>query len=102
DGIRCRNVTGVQTCALPISLSRKGTQFLFRILWPHPLVLLALFVCSLLIHSQATYPVLPLFNAGARTAGSEKACCTQRSGDVVRSEERRVGKGGGSRWWRHS
>src|SRR5207249_8960154 len=31
DGIRGRNVTGVQTCALPISSSRTGSLQLFRV-----------------------------------------------------------------------
>src|SRR5207249_7632520 len=68
DGIRDRNVTGVQTCALPISFPRVSP------LWMHTTNRYSVGIC---IHAAAT--------AAATTT-------------KTRSEERRVGKEWRTRW----
>src|SRR5438094_8735232 len=86
DGIRDRTVTGVQTCALPISL-------------------IALFV------GDETALELRIDEVDLLVGVTEKLLLRLRDGDVadgdghaaargVRSEERRVGKEGRSRWAR--
>src|SRR5699024_12096775 len=69
DGIRDRNVTGVQTCALPISAVLSCPNYL-----------------------PFTVPS-SLFPQGRNTSSSPPA------GSTGRSEERRVGKEGRARWW---
>src|SRR5438128_12275888 len=64
DGIRCATVTGVQTCALPISASRR-------------------------MAAPAT-PALP-FGVTPGDSSSRSVTCRPLSGNS-RSEERRVGK----------
>src|SRR5207249_8795200 len=71
DGIRDRNVTGVQTCALPIS---------------EPAACAAPFLCCFLA-SIAARVRLPYFCSISRNRGRTE-----------RSEERRVGKECRSRW----
>src|SRR5690625_6239145 len=78
DGIRCVYVTGVQTCALPISTDRAGS--------PRPERVLRL---------QGWWPTAKAPRAVPRqlvgtSAAQALACCSP-----VRSEERRGGKGGG-------
>src|SRR5437868_15400687 len=77
DGIRDRNVTGVQTCALPISLGPALKTYIFSML-----ALAATFVFTGIGYAQQTAPV------NAHPASR-------------RSEERRVGKECRSRWWPH-
>src|SRR2546430_15656905 len=74
DGIRDLTVTGVQTCALPISLRREKS-------------------------SQARAP-RPTTSAlfGGRLFGGQERGIAARSRGVDRSEERRVGKECRSRW----
>src|SRR5207245_8661654 len=86
DGIRAATVTGVQTCALPISYAA-GTPAYFR--------------SSLEQAEQAARgaveafrpeeprPAAELVLAGLESLGRARA----------RSEERRVGRGGGRRLW---
>src|SRR5690349_22166427 len=81
DGIRDLYVTGVQTCALPISRCRYAAPWLSR--------------CFVQLAGLRTVREQLLSNAlgGAMSA--------RYSGIVysVRSEERRVGKECRSRWW---
>src|SRR5207249_6358840 len=78
DGIRDRNVTGVQTCALPIStrptLARARDRFsCVRLSLTFPPLICLFFIIQILIKSN-------------------------RSNHKPRSEERRVGKECRSRW----
>src|SRR5437868_15233774 len=85
DGIRDRNVTGVQTCALPISWGRT----VYSVARPS-------------VTRNAGWTEIQ--NKSGTTATSPQAAisargCTPRSSSspTVRSEERRVGKEGRSR-----
>src|SRR5690554_7561845 len=88
DGIRDADVTGVQTCALPISFKdNREAPLCIRV--------------EFLQRVQATLKAAKqhLFDAtglghGLTEMVSRLACC----GGVVRSEERRVGKECRSRW----
>src|SRR5207249_7668311 len=89
DGIRDRNVTGVQTCALPISDRRgeahqSGSPGRRR---PRR------------VHLGGARPAAR--RAAYRGGGSERDELRgdERDGNGPRSEERRVGKEGGSRGW---
>src|SRR5699024_11949333 len=82
DGIRDRNVTGVQTCALPISSEYKGVQVdplsLVRRIWSH-------------LQSQ------PDGDLGLKvdsTTSPVRIGTKSEDVEFTRSEERRVGKGG--------
>src|SRR5437879_9546787 len=75
DGIRDTSVTGVQTCALPISLVQKSEEMGFK---------------TMLLLGGSEINSL-FFNAGL----VDELWLT-----VERSEERRVGKECRSRWWR--
>src|SRR5699024_12169281 len=84
DGIRDRNVTGVQTCALPISCGFVLCACLRR--WPLP--------------GDSPAGVGPVWGRSAAflcllAAASVIGCCVVVG---VRSEERRVGKGWRGRW----
>src|SRR5207245_7368172 len=99
DGIRDATVTGVQTCALPISR---------KISWP----------CSQAAASTMALPcagtsiaLLALENWLNRAVALSRSAFTvfkrssrksrsRRAAEVLRSEERRVGKGGRGRWVR--
>src|SRR5207249_9656468 len=91
DGIRDRNVTGVQTCALPISGLRH----------PHatnlvggPALAGSSLRCLLLLRLPSRRPPSGLpFRVGL---GGARQC---RRPPPSRSEERRVGKEGSGRWW---
>src|SRR5690554_7582275 len=84
DGIRDADVTGVQTCALPILLVVAAAAGSF------PLLLLAFALSGA---GSAT-------NLQARFAATDLARPTHRGRDLsLRSEERRVGKECRSRWW---
>src|SRR5256885_11244545 len=85
DGIRDYKVTGVQTCALPIfilsSEKRRQAAVLHKNLrWARNV-------------RRATWPLGP---DGGRAFAT--AACRSFSLSTVRSEERRVGKEGRSRW----
>src|SRR5690606_39345349 len=92
DGIRDFHVTGVQTCALPISCGRPGRR---RMRWStHPLTE------ALMPHLSIAPILLPLLAACILLFLSERR---QRAKAAVslfatRSEERRVGKKCSSRW----
>src|SRR5699024_12166844 len=81
DGIRDRNVTGVQTCALPIS----GSMNL-------PMDKLIDHIEKIKTHQDK--PVVLVCNAGTNATAAGRQL--QEQG---RSEERRVGKEGRSGWW---
>src|SRR5699024_11637078 len=87
DGIRDRNVTGVQTCALPISFTRLGPEAFVSMM---SRVSLLSFSRSTAIRSSriASAPMPTLRPV------------TELSPIVSRSEERRVGKECRSRWLR--
>src|SRR5207249_9700650 len=89
DGIRARNVTGVQTCALPISL--QGAQ-------PGEKIVPGCAPCrgsaagcpgSSVSANPVGHPAV-----SPRTPSPDRLTC---AGSLGRSEERRVGKGGGLR-----
>src|SRR5437868_7584640 len=82
DGIRDRNVTGVQTCALPIYHRRRRG----RGAWPGG---------RRAVH-VARLQLVPARRRAAREARGRP--CGRAA--VVRSEERRVGKECRSWWWR--
>src|SRR5207249_5580071 len=76
DGIRDRNVTGVQTCALPISLAGRVEEGALMVRLNT--IYLARVSPKYLLFSQMNSPI---------------------SSPGARSEERRVGKECRSRWW---
>src|SRR5207249_5971887 len=82
DGIRCRNVTGVQTCALPICRVPRDADR--RLADQRPLELGEEFVLLRLVE----------FARGLRKQRVRVRVA------VARSEERRVGKEWGGRWCR--
>src|SRR5437667_8755836 len=88
DGIRDRDVTGVQTCALPISLVKASTAF---------------YGLSGLLRQLVGAPAGVCFEIGEtlifalQSIQQRKQCYVLV--DVGRSEERRVGKECRSRWW---
>src|SRR5207249_5479516 len=85
DGIRDRNVTGVQTCALPISRRRPGRP-------PHPRP----WRPAPLPPGARPPPPRPWSGRAARRPPREPRRPSRR-GTQGRSEERRVGKEGRSR-----
>src|SRR5699024_11324697 len=95
DGIRDRNVTGVQTCALPIlkfSLGWQNCMPAFTTIINN--VYLILVPVGILIGSRADD-----FAGFAMTFIFYLLFVPAISG-VLRSEERRVGKEWGAQWWR--
>src|SRR5437868_11333034 len=89
DGIRDRNVTGVQTCALPI--------------YSHVPIVASAPVCFCRGEEASVHVPDPLRRAepGASTAIDQLV--PEGFGiPLARSEERRVGKECRSRWWRDS
>src|SRR5438876_5320767 len=83
DGIRDGRVTGVQTCALPISF-----------LPMHSI----LRIDEVKKHGPAKITVL---EGGANVAQFPMPMYSTPPGEKKRSEERRVGKECRSRWWRY-
>src|SRR5437762_10053297 len=86
DGIRDTSVTGVQTCALPISSPKDLPPHFPRLVQPEILRLLAR-----LRMTTAIIECLPCRSPA--TGHSSYACCF-----AIRSEERRVGKECRARW----
>src|SRR5256885_7403163 len=84
DGIRDYKVTGVQTCALPISASVLGS--LITCLWHR----------TMTDRKSDDQPQKP--SARKTDAGSDLRLFLKRREDLRRSEERRVGKECRSRW----
>src|SRR5256885_9408254 len=87
DGIRDYKVTGVQTCALPISVVGLMIPEIRRssVVFPEPL-----------------RPTRPTASPGSTDKETSRSACTSRAPllpcDTNRSEERRVGKECRSRW----
>src|SRR3989442_10726141 len=85
DGIRDADVTGVQTCALPISPTAEQSMRLPKSgLIPWLLM--------------AATPVLAQINAGTLPATASPPFKVSKVAQFDRSEERRVGKECRSRW----
>src|SRR5207249_6359701 len=97
DGIRDRNVTGVQTCALPICGSLRRQRLLQGRLGsdlPHLLDVRA--------RRRRVPRHLSLSRRDAEGARRERAIpLARRLGETERSEERRVGKEWKARWCLH-
>src|SRR5205807_5928385 len=94
DGIRDYKVTGVQTCALPIFSSLSLT--------PPASTSPARIGCSMLpLRSPSTAANLSVYSPGGRLAPAtySSGAGTPLTAGARRSEERRVGKECGSRWW---
>src|SRR5699024_11446551 len=87
DGIRDRNVTGVQTCALPILITVQ--RFFFAAIIP---------AAQRTADSAAS--VAGSRVCGAAAVSSAAASASASAGADGRSEERRVGKECGSGWAR--
>src|SRR5207249_6364918 len=95
DGIRDRNVTGVQTCALPICIDP-----------PFAIGQRALFARS--AGGNLLWDCVPLLDPAVeecfQALGGISAIAISHphyyASMVQRSEERRVGKESRSRWWR--
>src|SRR5690606_39972410 len=85
DGIRDFHVTGVQTCALPISEAAVSASISTPV-WP--LTLQVARMCTLELSGSALSSTLTLLSISG-----------WQSGIRSRSEERRVGKECRSRWW---
>src|SRR5207249_8909458 len=99
DGIRDRNVTGVQTCALPIftaggpenqsSGNRPANQ-------PSNVALFCFSVMQALHHySRADCKIARIERSSRRDDAADRG----DGGGIIRSEERRVGKERRARWW---
>src|SRR5699024_11426392 len=88
DGIRDRNVTGVQTCALPILYDQAGVHI------GHQHIVLK-FYANLVFRS----PAIHMGKRFMENVANQLCVPPQRQGPVFRSEERRVGKEGRCRWW---
>src|SRR5262249_57281488 len=93
DGIRYWSVTGVQTCALPISAALHYPE-LFRVLpgMFGRIDAVTLAIVGLWVAGAASAQVAALSDGVTPAPG---ACLA-----LARSEERRVGKEGGDRWGR--
>src|SRR5207249_5601766 len=94
DGIRDRNVTGVQTCALPIYAIRYRQRYRAGLYSPSSLVVRGAFNRKILRGDRVTAPM------EVTVAHNGAAATVVVAGELdLRSEERRVGKGGG---WRRA
>src|SRR5436309_7027862 len=96
DGIRDFHVTGVQTCALPISWGLEGLASVVAVqgelAWATHL-----WGTAEALREAIGAPLQPI-----ERADYEQAVATARDHlgvETFRSEERRVGKEGRSRWW---
>src|SRR5207247_8088699 len=94
DGIRDPLVTGVQTCALPISAERAVDT-------PEQAARAARAV-GFPVAVKALAPEMPHKErvGGIRLGLADAAAVATAASEVMRSEERRVGKGGRARGWR--
>src|SRR5205823_8069983 len=92
DGIRDKLVTGVQTCALPISQSHRLDAFL---------LLQGIETVALRVerHVENARRVAEFLRADRRVASVSYAGFPDSPYYALRSEERRVGKECRSRWW---
>src|SRR5699024_11332514 len=89
DGIRDRNVTGVQTCALPISRSARPSGRRRTVLRDD---------AARASRAPAGRPPRSPEHPDEGSAGSDRPAPCRGSSRTTRSEERRVGKEGSSRW----
>src|SRR5262249_59199539 len=89
DGIRDWSVTGVQTCALPISVDFLSCAMAGHVRWPE------IDMISRVLQPTSPKRVQPAFLTPCGTRSSGNPACRHHS----RSEERRVGKECRSRWW---
>src|SRR3712207_7557314 len=87
DGIRDIGVTGVQTCALPISRMQEGTVSLMQ---------MAKISAALMRLDEARVPYISVLTDP--TTGGVTASFAMLGDLNIRSEERRVGKECRSRW----
>src|SRR5690606_41075789 len=97
DGIRGFHVTGVQTCALPISLFPVASTVSAQVHAPlldYETATAAEFPHALTFTLRATAPE-KIVEARVRYRVEQLSCVT------TRSEERRVGKEWGCRWAQH-
>src|SRR5699024_12035749 len=87
DGIRDRNVTGVQTCALPIFQFHEFflQKAAFNVERIHE------------IEQETRHDVVAFTRSVSESLGEERKWV--HYGLTSRSEERRVGKGVKARWW---
>src|SRR5687767_15737837 len=95
DGRRDNLVTGVQTCALPISINAMSEAARDRSL---------LTVITLIRMFETHYGLdcEPIAESDITQALIRNGCLiAQAENGVLRSEERRVGKECRSRWWAH-
>src|SRR2546426_11191755 len=79
DGIRDYKVTGVQTCALPISLESAVSG-------------------GMLLQEQSNFEIEQYFQDGKEDVSYTDDNLEERLEYYLRSEERRVGEEGRSRW----
>src|SRR2546430_11772973 len=85
DGIRDLTVTGVQTCALPISSIFSASLSQLRSHWRLAVV-------------AVIGAVLIFTNLGSDYLWEDEGDTAALASNIVRSEERRVGEEGRSRW----
>src|SRR5699024_11238248 len=99
---RDRNVTGVQTCALPIFLNRARYKELEEIITNEFISKVAPEQDSICAYIDLEKGWLVVDAASEKKASLVTAVLRKSLGSlpvVGRSEERRVGIEGGSRWW---
>src|SRR5690348_18075611 len=89
DGIRDGRVTGVQTCALPISRSTAAA--------PTP----RWAGTARAGRTRSVHPGRASGASAARASGGSRGSSTASGRRRARSEERRAGKECRSRWWPH-
>src|SRR5207249_7400361 len=96
DGIRDRNVTGVQTCALPILIRSQRIDLIqSHLLGPAVYGAVAAIACR--VPQVATFHGQSDVSPHERFRRLKFALLGWAAGRVTRSEERRVGKGWGRR-----
>src|SRR5699024_11231282 len=93
DGIRDRNVTGVQTCALPICTFTTGVAALITVT---AVVLTRLATILLTFRFRFCFRCWLLGRFGFFTTAEQRFQCAE---EAARSEERRVGKAWRARRW---
>src|SRR5699024_11897662 len=97
DGIRDRNVTGVQTCALPILLllpELATCGYIPKDMLRHQSFLDEIYAMNAALAALVTDMTVIVGSITTNNGGTGRNCFNSRS------EERRVGKGGRSRRWR--
>src|SRR5690606_40176053 len=99
--IRDFHVTGVQTCALPISTvvgSSVHLTLIQSIVSPDFLFMYLMFFANELFGLVAVSRLADMTKDLFKQTADEASTVVAING-VFRSEERRVGKGCGARWW---